>query len=134
MPSRLHISSLIPAGLIVERVAEAEGDIVVIARSERREGGCPLCRVLSRRVHSRYVRQVSDLPCTGRRVRLRVVTRRFFCMAQWCRRQIFAERFDDAVIGERSRRTSRLVRAWNASFIILDWHWAAALPPALQSD
>jgi transposase len=29
-------------------------------------------------------------------------------MAQWCRRQIFAERFDDAVIAERSRRTSRL--------------------------
>jgi hypothetical protein len=44
---------------------------------------------LTRRVHSRYVREVSDLPCSGRSVRLRVVTRRFCCDTSHCRRRIF---------------------------------------------
>lgn len=108
MPSKLHISSLIPVGLAVEFVAEAEGAVVVTARAETESAACPLCETVSRRVHSQYVRQVSDLPCSGRRVRLHVFTRRFFCVAQRCRRQIFAERFDETVLAERSRRTSRL--------------------------
>ena len=69
---------------------------------------CPLCGSPSGRVHSRYVRQVSDLPCSGRSLRLRVVTRRFCCKAQHCRRRIFAERFDETVLLVRSRRTRRL--------------------------
>lgn len=49
-----------------------------------------------------------DLPCSGRGVCLRVVTRRFCCNAAHCRRRIFAERFDETVLIERSRRTRRL--------------------------
>ncbi|WP_352557352.1 transposase family protein [Mesorhizobium sp. M0093] len=63
---------------------------------------------MSSRVHSRYVRRVSDLPCSGTKVELRLVARRFVCDATLCRRRIFAERFDDSVVTERSRRTSRL--------------------------
>jgi transposase len=108
MPSNVRISSLIPVGLVVEDVAWVEGVIVLTARAGAREGTCPLCSALSRRVHSRYVRQVSDLPCSGRSVRLRLVTRRFVCAAPLCRRRIFAERFDDAVVAKRARRTTRL--------------------------
>lgn len=54
------------------------------------------------------LREVSDLPCSGRSVRLRVVTRRFCCDTPHCRRRIFAERFDKTVLLLRSRRTSRL--------------------------
>lgn len=108
MSSNLLVSSLIPVGLTVDEVAEADDAIVVTARAGVRERRCPLCGTGSRRVHSRYVRQVSDLPCSGRRVRLRIVARRFFCMGPRCRRRIFAERFEDAVLAERSRRTSRL--------------------------
>jgi transposase len=69
---------------------------------------CPLCGTRSRRIHSRYHRQVADLPSAGKQVRLRVITRRFVCEVPHCRRRIFAERFGDDVLPTRSRRTARL--------------------------
>src|ERR1700675_842711 len=108
MPANLRVSSLIPAGLVVETVIEDGDMIVVTARAAAWTAMCPLCGSPSRLVHSRYVRRVSDLPCSGRAVCLRVVARRFLCKGQRCRRRIFAERFDGAVLAERSRRTSRL--------------------------
>jgi transposase len=81
---------------------------VVTARAEARVAACPLCGASSQRVHSRYIRQVSDLPCSGQKLHLRVVARRFVCTAPHCRRRIFAERFGDAVLAVRSRRTTRL--------------------------
>ena len=108
MVRNLRLSSLIPAGLVVEAIAENEGVIVITARSGTLARPCPLCRRVSSRVHSRYVRRVSDLPCSGTKVELRLVARRFVCDATLCRRKIFAERFDDSVVTERSRRTSRL--------------------------
>src|SRR5258708_28109662 len=67
-----------------------------------------LCGSRSRGVHSGYFREVSDLPCSGRSVRLRVVIRRYRCDTQHCRRRIFAERFDKTVLCVRSRGTMRL--------------------------
>lgn len=46
--------------------------------------------------------------CRGKKIELRLVARRFVCSAPLCRRRIFAERFDDGVVAERSRRTSCL--------------------------
>lgn len=108
MARSIRLSSLIPAGLIVESVAEEEGVIVVSARAGSAERACPLCGRLSSRVHSRYVRTAADLPYAGKRVELRLDARRFICVAPFCRRRIFAERFEDGVVAERSRRTSRL--------------------------
>lgn len=108
MVRNLRLSALIPAGLMVKAVAESEGVIVVTARSGGASAILPTCRRVSSRVHSRYVRQVSDLPCTGTKVELHLVARRFICDAPFCRRRVFAERFEDGVIAERSRRTSRL--------------------------
>ena len=53
---------------------------------------CPLCGRLSTRVHSRYVRTLSDLPWAGRTVRLMLHVRKFFCSASSCPRRIFTER------------------------------------------
>lgn len=108
MAMNMRISSLIPAGLVVESVTEIEDGIIVLARAAEPERPCPLCGIRSRRIHSRYVRTVSDLPCAGRRVELRLMARRFVCGAPFCRRKIFAERFADSVVAERSRRSSRL--------------------------
>ena len=69
---------------------------------------CPVCGTTSRRIHSRYTRQVADLPCAGKQIRLRVTSRRFICEASNCRRRIFAERFGEDVLPTRSRRTARL--------------------------
>jgi transposase len=41
-------------------------------------------------------------------VQLRLVTRRFTCEVPHCRRRIFAERFGDAIVPLRARRTARL--------------------------
>ena len=123
MASKLHLSSSIPAGLIVENIAGDEGSIVVTARAKVETRPCPLCGKVSSRVHSRYVRTVSDLPCAGKKVELRLVVRRFVCDAPICRRRIFAERFG-GVVCERSRRTARL------ECTILGLHWAAGPRPA----
>lgn len=108
MAGILRLSSLVPAGLVVESAAEDDGVMVVFARSAAERGQCPLCRRLSGRLHSRYVRTIADLPSAGRKVRLRLTTRRFVCEVTFCRRRIFAERFEDEMVAERSRRTSRL--------------------------
>lgn len=107
MANKLRLSMLIPAGLAVGSVVEGDR-ITVKAHSAAQEKTCPLCGRSSRRVHSRYVRTVSDLPWAGKTVELQLVTRRFVCEAPLCRRKIFAERFERDAVPERSRRTSRL--------------------------
>ena len=104
----IRISSLVPSGLVTESVSDSSGSIILAVRSEAGMAECPICGAKSRRIHSRYDRQVADLPCAGREVRLRVITRRFVCEVPHCRRRIFAERFGDGVVSVGSRRTARL--------------------------
>ena len=92
----------------MDSVARGDDTLVVTARSKAPTAACLLCGAVSRRVQSRYIRQPSDLPCAGRSVRLRLVVRRFRCGVPGCQRQVFAERFGNAVLPERARRTGRL--------------------------
>jgi transposase len=108
MSSNFRISSLVPCGLIVESVIQCEDMINVTARSQAGAAACPSCGAISQRVHSHYVRQAADLPCTGRGVGLSLVARRFFCDAERCHQRIFAERFDETILSTRARRTARL--------------------------
>ena len=108
MVSRFGFASLIPLGLKLISIDKGENTLVVTARSSATTASCPLCDVVSHRVQSHYVRQPSDLPCAGRRVRLRLLVRRFRCSVSGCRREVFAERFDTTVLAERARRTGRL--------------------------
>ncbi|WP_332305835.1 ISL3 family transposase [Rhizobium sp. GR12] len=108
MATKFRLSSLIPAGLIVERSDESNGVIIVSARAAANRRACPLCNRMSDRVHSRYVRIIADLPCAGTKVQLRLSARRFVCKMTFCRRRIFVERFGELVVPERSRRTARL--------------------------
>ncbi len=108
MAARFGFASLIPSGLAVDSVDDRENALVVTARSSAGMAACPLCGTASGRVQSHYVRRPSDLPCAGRRVRLRLLVRRFRCGVPGCQRQVFAERFGLAVLAERARRTGRL--------------------------
>ena len=108
MSFRFKIARLVPQGLIVERVVEEGDDLVVTAHARASAAACPLCGQDSRRIHSRYFRQVADLPCADRKVRLHIVTRRFVCAAPLCLRRVFAERFEKDILASRSRRTARL--------------------------
>ncbi|WP_024277774.1 ISL3 family transposase [Xanthobacter sp. 126] len=104
----LRLSNLIPPDLVTEQVTEAGGTLIVHARAAAASRSCPRCSAPSRRIHSRYIRTVSDLPCSGRRLELRITTRRFVCTASRCQQRIFAERFGEGLFGMRARRTTRL--------------------------
>ena len=108
MQQALQRSNLVPRGFVVES-AYFEGDKAVIAvRASGSVGLCPSCGTVSRRVHSRYRRRVTDLPLSGRIVQLLVIARRFRCDAVLCGRQIFTERFAEGVLAPSARRTARL--------------------------
>jgi transposase len=88
-----------------------EGDRVTFrVRPTRRSARCPLCRRVSRRVHSRYQRTLADLPLSSRPVVLHVQVRRFRCSNRQCARAIFAERLPQ-VGSVRARRTPGQRRA-----------------------
>lgn len=110
MRTGLRISSLVPPGLAFDSVSDSTDSIILTVHSEKVAADCPLCGIVSRRIHSRYLRQVADLPSAGKEVRIRMITRRFVCDVADCRRQIFAERFGDHVVAIRARRTARLER------------------------
>jgi hypothetical protein len=50
MVNILRLSSLIPAGLVVESAAEEDGMVVVSARSAAERRQCPLCGRFSGRI------------------------------------------------------------------------------------
>jgi len=68
----------------------------------------PICRFPTRRVHSRYVRTVADLPWASWRVVLHLQVRKFFCANGRCPRRIFTERLAPLVT-PWARRTQRLM-------------------------
>ncbi|MBV8704955.1 MAG: ISL3 family transposase [Acetobacteraceae bacterium] len=102
--------SLLPVGLAVNWVAITPDRVVIAVCARARTAACPLCRRRSRRVHSRYVRRLGDLPWHGRVSRFDLQVRRFRCCAPECPRRIFAERLP-AVALPRVKRTARLADA-----------------------
>ena len=101
-------AALLPAGLIIETVRIDEGGVAAAARSRDIGSACTGCGKVSRRVHSRYVRSLSDLPAHGRRVRIALTVRRFRCGNDICPREIFAERFGEDIVAPYARRMARL--------------------------
>lgn len=71
---------------------------------------CPDCRQLSARVHSQYMRTITDLPWARMKVLLFLTVRRFFCSNSTCARRTFTEQVP-AVIAPYARRTERLKAA-----------------------
>lgn len=96
----------LPAHLLVEDVLIENQVLTLVITSTLTGVPCPDCRQSSSRIHSRYSRQLSDLPCQGRAVRLLVRARRFFCDASDCPRKTFAESFP-GIAPKHARRTIR---------------------------
>lgn len=84
--------------------------LVMVLRSAGEESHCPACAQSSLRVHSRYFRQLNDLPWEGIPVRIELCVRRFFCCAEECGQRIFTERLPNTV-KRYGRRTCRLSTA-----------------------
>src|SRR5713226_425560 len=87
----------LPEGMLIDRVEQADCQLTVTVVSTRAEAACPGCGCSSEHVHSQYQRTVSDVPCGGRNVVLRLCVRKFFCLRLSCQRKVFAERLPDLV-------------------------------------
>ena len=93
----------------VDRVTVSSNQIMLHLASTSQEAGCPVCRQLSAKIHSRYRRTLDDLPCCGKSVRIEIQIRRFYCLNQGCHRRLFAERRPEVAI-PLARKTNRLNR------------------------
>jgi len=96
-----------PACLHLAHLEASPGCITAIVTTISPESCCPHCQCRSTNVHSRYVRQVADLPWMGWAVRLEVHVKRFFCRNKECACQIFTERLP-SIVASYARRTTRL--------------------------
>src|SRR6266702_1969140 len=90
----------LPDGLDITSMSETPEELLVRVTSNR-------VSTPSTAVHSSYRRKPMDLPCTGRRIRLLLSVRKFFCRVVSCPRKIFTERIPE-LIEPSSRLTTRL--------------------------
>ena len=120
---------LIPKGLRTEQLSIERGGVTISVASVEPSGRCPVCDRLSRRVHSRYTRTITDLPWHGAPVLLRARVRRFFCDEISCERRIFCERLPE--IAARARKSGRLEEALLAIVLELGGRAGARLAAEL---
>ncbi|MCT9094303.1 ISL3 family transposase [Streptomyces sp. ASQP_92] len=90
--------------LKVRQLMAVDGNLVVDAAGCGPPGRCPQCERPATRVHSRYWRQISELPVGGRGLIVRLHVRRFFCDQSQCQRRTFVEQV--AGLTEPRRRSS----------------------------
>jgi transposase len=99
--------SLISPELSIVQILPQADSVVLVARPKAMDSCCPCCGRRTRRVHSHYMRRLSDLPWQGRVVEIRLHARRFRCANSQCPRRIFTERLPETV-QPKARRTVRL--------------------------
>ena len=93
--------------LRLDEIAIDSDGVTITATSCQTRVLCPSCRHASSREHSRYTRRPADLPIAGRRLRLQLNVRRFFCDNSACQQRTFVERLPN-VVRTCARRTERL--------------------------
>ena len=92
--------------LAIESVEYENCSYHLYARCVLDYGKCPYCGHMSHRVHSRYIRTISDLSILGRPVIITSEMRKFFCDNTECTKKTFAEQPGNEVFRYR-RRTRR---------------------------
>lgn len=98
----------LPEGLRITEVCHQESGLLISVLSERLSASCPLCHQESTSVHSRYLRRLRDVPCTGQSVSLHLRVHKFFCRNPECQRKIFTERLP-TFVGPWAQMTVRLI-------------------------
>lgn len=74
----------------VSHEADSTG-IRMHVESTTNEAVCPYCGEKSHKVHSRYERELQDLPMQGKKVRLILWNKKYFCTNPSCGHKTFAE-------------------------------------------
>jgi len=105
----MDVSTLLadPSAISLDTFVSRQNLIIVRVRAVQKAVCCPLCNEPSSSLHSRYVRQVADLPWHGVAIRLELHTRKFRCRNKLCWRRIFCERLPK-VVRSYARQTVRL--------------------------
>jgi transposase len=96
-----------PAAIRLDCIRPSPSAITLVVRTTAPLAVCPRCHRGSRRVHSRYIRRVADLPWHGVSVKLELHARRFRCPNSRCPQHIFCERLP-RVVAHYARKTVRL--------------------------
>jgi len=91
----------------------------MLLRACRSFSFCPICGTSSRRIPSRYLRKLGDLPWEKLPVTILLQTRKFFCVEPSCRGTIFTEQLPGTV-ARYSRRTSGYPKRWTGSRLLLE--------------
>lgn len=94
-------------GLKLEDVAIGAEMVSLSVKSTCPSAACPICGQETARLHSHYRRTLTDLPWSGRSIRLWLRVRRFRCSSPECPRRIFAERLPD-LVEPFAHKTTRL--------------------------
>lgn len=102
----------------------------VAIRPTGKTANCPCCGQASSRVHSYYTRRVHDLPVASQPVQMMIRARRFECLNEQCKRQVFCERLE-RFAQVYSRMSDRLVAAVRAIGFSLNGEGGARLAKKL---
>jgi transposase len=97
--------SFFPEEYRVKSQIEEENGYTFYLESTRQNGLCPFCGNASSRVHGHQKRTVRDLPILGKSVTLKITRKKYFCDAEACEADIFAEQ--SSFIDYYSQFTSR---------------------------
>lgn len=84
-----------------------ENEVIIYVASNRRSCRCPYCGHDSMRIHGRYEKSFQDLPIMGKKTRIIIENRKFFCDNPDCTFTTFAERFD--FLKQNGKKTKRLI-------------------------
>ena len=82
-------------------------EVLIYVASNRKTCRCPYCNAPSGRVHSRYEKSFQDLPVMGKKTKIKIENRKFFCDNPDCGFTTFAERFD--FLAQNGKKTKRLI-------------------------
>src|SRR5262245_11443183 len=93
--------------LHLEKIVASATEILIVLTTVQPAPACPACQTPATKMHSRYPRQLSDLPWEGIAVRLQLTSRKWFCQNPDCEQSIFCERLPE-LVAPYGRKTLRL--------------------------
>ncbi|MEQ9670578.1 MAG: transposase family protein [Coleofasciculus sp. G2-EDA-02] len=106
-------------GVIVEKIQEAEGTLILSVKVPKKTAKCPRCSHTSHRLHQNQRHLVRDLPICNREVMLYLNRRRFKC--DYCKKP-FSECLD--FVGYKKKFTHRYAHAITKQVIhgdVINW-------------
>jgi transposase len=92
-------------GLSLEKIKLESNILKLVTTIRTKSSFCSVCGHKSSRIHSCYVRRLSDLPWAGIKTTLFLKVHKFFCDNPECSRKIFTQRLEG--LKAYARRTTR---------------------------